>query len=221
LDVGRMSKDLGITSMEFLAKYTNIVVSSATGVPAVVLKMNQDDDKNCPFVREQGCAIYEVRPYSCRLYPLDTEQGIEFGFIVTSDKCRGLLQSREWTVESWRRDQGVHDYDDMDHNLKDVMHPDQIWGAKIHDPRMRDMILMVLYDPDRFREFIFESSFLEKFKVDEDILDRIREDDVALLYFGSQWLRFALFGNKGFLKIDRDYLQKKKRQVLASKGLRP
>ncbi len=37
---------------------------------------------------------------------------------------------------------------------------------------------------------------------------------MALLYFAAQWLRFALFGKKGFLKIDRDYLEQKKRQVL-------
>jgi hypothetical protein len=41
---------------------------------------------------------------------------------------------------------------------------------------------------------------------------------VSLLYFGSQWLRFVLFGQKGFLKIDRDYLEQKKREVLSRKG---
>ena len=37
------------------------------------------------------------------------------------------------------------------------------------------------------------------------------------LYFAAQWLRFALFGKKGFLKIDKDFLEKKKHEVL-SKG---
>jgi hypothetical protein len=64
---------------------------------------------------------------------------------------------------------------------------------------------------------VFKSSFLSKFDVDEDILKKIRDDDVALLYFGSQWLRFALFGKKGFLKIDRDYLERKKKEVLTKK----
>jgi hypothetical protein len=50
--------------------------------------------------------------------------------------------------------------------------------------------------------------------VDEDIVEKIRNEDVALLYFAGQWLRFALFGKKGFLKIDRDYLDRKKREVL-------
>ena len=97
---------------------------------------------------------------------------------------------------------------------------DQLWESKIEDPRMQDMILMALYDSDRFREFVFSSSFLQKFRIDEDIIEKIREDDVALLYFGAQWLRFALFGKKGFLKIDRDYLERMKRVVLGNKELK-
>ena len=81
---------------------------------------------------------------------------------------------------------------------------------------MQDMFLMALYDPDRFREFVFKSTFLQKFRIDDDILEKIREDDLALLYFGIQWLRFVFFGQKGFLKIDRDYLEKKKKEVLGT-----
>lgn len=213
LDVARLRKTLGMSSTEFLARYTDVVVSPVSGVPAVVLKMGSDEAKRCPFVGDEGCKVYEDRPYSCRLYPLDTEQGVEFTFLVDSVRCKGLLETEELTVERWRREQGLLDYDDIDHNLKDVMNPDQLWEDKIHDPRMQDMILMTLYDLDRFREFVFGTSFLKKFHVDEDILEKIRDDDVSLLYFGSQWLRFALFGDKGFLKLDKDYLQKKTREI--------
>jgi len=214
LDVVRLRTALGISSTEFLEKYTHRLISQTTGLPAVALKMREDSTKTCPFVAEAGCTVYEARPYSCRLYPLDTEQGVEYTFIVDEGTCHGLRESQEWTVESWRREQGLHAYDDLDHNLKDVMTADQLWESKIQDPRMQDMCLMALYDPDRFREFVFKSSFFQKFHVDEDIVEKIRDDDVALLYFASQWLRFALFGKKGFLKIDREYLERKKREVL-------
>jgi Fe-S-cluster containining protein len=217
LDVIRLRKALGMTSTDFLEQYTHRVISRKSGLPAVILKMNQDETKVCPFVSNQGCKVYAARPYSCRLYPLDTEQGVEYKFIVDKERCHGLSDPHEWTVESWRKGQGLLDYDDLDHQLKDVMAADEVWEDKIADPRMQDMFLMVLYDPDRFREFVFKSSFLKKFKVDEDILDKIREDDISLLYFGSQWLRFAFFGKKGFLKIDRDYLEQKKREVLGRK----
>jgi len=208
---------LGISSTEFLGRYTVRIVSETTGIPAVVLKMDEDAGRKCPFVGPAGCMVYESRPYSCRLYPLDTEQGVEYRFIVDADTCHGLKESQEWTVESWRMHQGLHPYDDPDHNLKDVMNADQAWSAPIRDPKMQDMMYMALYDPDRFREFVFDSSFLKKFHVDEDILEQIRRDDVALLYFAAQWLRFALFGKKGFLKIDREYLDRKKSEVLAGR----
>jgi len=217
LDVIRLRRALGITSTEFLEKYAHRVVSQHSGLPAIILRMSQDEAMKCPFVTDQGCGVYESRPYSCRLYPLDTDNGIEFKFMVDTDRCHGLRETEEWTVERWRREQGLIDYDDLDHNLKDVMAADQVWEEKIADPRMQDMILMALYDVDRFREFVFNTSFFEKFKVDADIVEKIREDDVAMLYFASQWLRFALFGKKGFLKIDREYLENKKREVLGAK----
>jgi len=214
LDVVRLRTALGMSSTEFLETYTHRLISQTTGLPAVALKMSANEAKTCPFVTEKGCSVYDSRPYSCRLYPLDTEQGVEYTFIVDAGTCHGLKESQEWTVERWRQEQGLHAYDDLDHNLKDVMSADQLWESKIQDPRMQDMCLMALYDPDRFREFVFKSSFFQKFHVDDDIVEMIRDDDVALLYFAGQWLRFALFGKKGFLKIDRDYLDRKKREVL-------
>ena len=219
LDVIRLRKLLGINSTAFLETYTHRLIAQTTGMPAVALKMSEDEAKTCPFVTERGCSVYDGRPYSCRLYPLDTEDGIEFKAVVPPDVCHGLRESEEWTVERWRKEQGLYEYDDPDHNLKDVMNPDRTWDSKIADPRMQDMILMALYDPDRFREFVFKSSFLRKFTVDDDILENIRKDDVALLYFAGQWLRFALFGKKGFLKIDREYLEEKRKQVLGNKRL--
>ncbi len=214
LDVISMRTALGISSTEFLEKYTIRLVAENTGVPAVVLKMSDDEAKSCPFVTTSGCAIYDSRPYSCRLYPLDTDEGVEYRFIVESSTCHGLCESHPVTVEQWRRDQGLYAYDDMDHELKDVMSAEQIWEAPIRDPKMQDMIHMALYDPDRFREFVFKSSFLDKFHVDEEILKKIRNNDTALLYFAAQWLRFALFGKKGFLKIDPEYLERKKQEVM-------
>ena len=41
---------------------------------------------------------------------------------------------------------------------------------------------------------VFESSFLEKFEVDHARQENMRRDDVELLKFGFDWLRFSLFG---------------------------
>jgi hypothetical protein len=218
LDVSRLRSKLGISSTEFLKKYTVRLASQITGVPAVALKMNEDEGKKCHFVTEEGCSVYDSRPYSCRMYPLDTEDGIEYTFIVSPDTCHGLREPKKLTVEEWRRDQDLYPYDNIDHELKDVMAAEEVWENKIKDPRMQDMMYMALYDPDRFREFVFNSTFLTKFDVDPEIVEKIKEDDVSLLYFAAQWLRFALFGRRGVLKFDKDFLDKKKKEVFSNKG---
>jgi len=55
---------------------------------------------------------------------------------------------------------------------------------------------MVCYDIDKFKSFVFESTFLKRFKVDKKEIEEMRQDDGALLKFGFKWLRFSLFGEK-------------------------
>ena len=62
-DVLRLRKALGISSYEFLEKYTLIIPKKNRLIPLVVLKMN-DEDKKCPFVIEEGCRVYQERPWA-------------------------------------------------------------------------------------------------------------------------------------------------------------
>ena len=50
------------------------------------------------------------------------------------------------------------------------------------------------YDLDRFRTFVFQSTLLERFEVDDDLIHEMQTSDEALLRFGFWWVRFALFG---------------------------
>jgi hypothetical protein len=52
------------------------------------------------------------------------------------------------------------------------------------------------YDLDKFREFVFGSSLLQRFEVDEDFVEEMRYDDEGLLRFAFLWLRFSLFGER-------------------------
>ena len=58
------------------------------------------------------------------------------------------------------------------------------------------MFFMVSYNIDKFRSFVFESSFLERFEVDAETLEKLKSDDVALLKFGVGWLKNILFKQK-------------------------
>jgi hypothetical protein len=56
------------------------------------------------------------------------------------------------------------------------------------------MFYTACYDLDRFRTFVFESTLLQRFEVDEELVEEMRDDDEALLRFAFLWLRYALFG---------------------------
>lgn len=58
------------------------------------------------------------------------------------------------------------------------------------------MFFMASYNLDRFREFVFKSKFFELFDVETDIKERLASDDVSLMKYAFDWLRFSLFGDK-------------------------
>ena len=74
------------------------------------------------------------------------------------------------------------------------------------------MFFMACYNLDRFREFVFGSSFLNKFQVEPEVVEAIRHDDEALLRFAYRWLRFAMFHERT-LGIEPSYESAKKRAL--------
>ena len=53
--------------------------------------------------------------------------------------------------------------------------------------------------------YSFESSFLKRYAVDDALLEEIRNDEIALLHFGLNWLKWLLFKEGDFqLKTDTD-----------------
>jgi hypothetical protein len=55
---------------------------------------------------------------------------------------------------------------------------------------------MVSYNIDKFREFVFESSFLQRYPVEAELQEKIRSDETALLEFGLSWMKSVLFRQK-------------------------
>jgi hypothetical protein len=70
-------------------------------------------------------------------------------------------------------------------------------------PERLEMFFTASYDLDKFRDFVFESTLLERFDVDEDFVEEMRHSDEALLRFSFLWLQFSLFGEKT-MRIDPD-----------------
>ncbi|MGC8684516.1 MAG: YkgJ family cysteine cluster protein, partial [bacterium] len=76
------------------------------------------------------------------------------------------------------------------------------------DKSVIDMFYMTCYNIDKFRQFVFESKFLELFEVDPVTVERIKTDDQELLKFGFKWLKFGLLGERT-LVLKKDAAQKK------------
>lgn len=199
-DILRLKNRLEISSEEFLEKYTLLPFTKEQRLPVVLLRMNDDEGKTCPFVREAGCSVYEDRPWACRMYPVgaaspkdEEQQGPAFYFLVKDEVCKGFEQARTWTVREWMKNQGVDEYDELGELFKEITLHDYFQKGGVLDPKRMEMYHTVCCDLDRFRRFVFKSSFLEKFEVDEATVEKMRDDDIELLKFGFRWLKFCLF----------------------------
>ncbi len=184
-DVLRMKNKLGIESGEFLERYTTIQDNG--GFPAVLIKMNENDNLKCPFLTPGGCRVYDVRSWSCRVAPVDmTEDG--YSFIFDSSFCHGLKEDKEWTLDEWMQNQGLGIYDEKESSFKNIPVHFRLTGMKNLDKLIKDVVFMACYDLDKFRKFIFQTSFLNFFWINPEEIEKIRQDDEALLQYAFRWL---------------------------------
>ena len=202
LDVLGLARRLGTTTTEFLSSHTLTPFTKDLKLPLVVLKMRDDDKKTCPFVGPDGCTVYEDRPWACRMYPLamalpPARAGVEprpIYFLFEDEFCHGHGTGQAWTPVRWRADQAVTERDEIEQGFRKVVsHPWFIGGRRL-DQRRIGMFYTACYDLDNFRRFVFESTFLKRFEIADDLAQRLRRDDHELLRFAFRWLRFALFG---------------------------
>lgn len=201
-DIIRLKNRLGISSMEFLAKYTLTPIDKNQLYPVVMMRLNDEAGKSCYFVSEKGCTVYEDRPWSCRMYPVGLaspkieNENIDkqFYFLMKEDVCKGFAEGKEWSVEEWMADQGVTKYDEFGELFKEITLHNYFQRGMTLNPAKMEMFHMVSYNLDKFRTFLFGSTFFERFQIPEGVQKKLEEDDESLLKFGFDWLKFSLFG---------------------------
>ncbi len=204
-DVIQLKHRLDLPSEDFLAIYTEPHLLEKTDIPVISLKLLDDEQQSCPFVRDgEGCIIYKDRPTSCRYYPLgsatlqhreDKEQDEEgFFFFVQEPHCLGFEETKEWSVAEWREDQGVDTRDAVNAEWIDLVVRKRSFPVNIKfTEQAKQMFFLVSYNIDKFRQFVFESTFLQRYPTDADTLAKIRDDEIELLKFGIKWLKSILF----------------------------
>ena len=230
-DILELTKRLDMPAHEFLHKFTEPTYLEKTDMPGVQLKLRQEDNK-CPFVTPEGCTVYSDRPTACRYYPVgmaDFHEGgtrdadgnesaseeEKFFFIVKEEHCKGFEEDKVWTIEEWRADQGVDVRDEMNMEWLRLVMRRKSFGhqASLSDQAKR-MFFMASTDLASFRRFIFESSFLDTYEIDEETTEKIRTDDVELMHFSFVYLAATLFGAQ-VLKIREEKVQAKMKEIEA------
>jgi Fe-S-cluster containining protein len=193
-------------SDRFLETHADIVMREGNFFPEVLLRMADNEAKTCPFLTDQGCSVYPDRPDSCRTFPV--EHGLLFkgqastpesvSFFRPPDFCLGRHENQTWTLASWADDQEAVVFNRMTARwatLKALFARDP-WGpAGINGPKGK-MAFMAAYNIDRFREFVFQSSFLKRYRLKKARVKRLRASDRELLLFGFEWIGYFVWGIK-------------------------
>ena len=202
-DILCLKNYLGITSGEFLERYTTQHTGPETGLPVIALKPDDALKLKCPFVTKSGCSVYHARPSSCRMYPLaraisfsrETGEITEHFALLKESHCHGFEQEKTQTVRRWIEDQKIAGCNEMNDVLMEII------SLKIHtrpgplDIKSSHFFHIALYDLDRFRSHILDKGLLDKFHLDTEALEVIKNDDVELLKLGLRWIKQVLFSD--------------------------
>lgn len=202
-DILRIKTHLGLSSEKFLAQYTRSHIGQESGLPVITLKTDPASGFPCPFVRSEGCLVYENRPASCRLYPLaralsrsrETGQQTEQYFLLKEPHCRGFENGPTWTVRQWLDNQAVTPYNAMNDLMIDIIRLKNLFRPGPLDPKSAQLFYLACYDLDAFKSHVFSKGILGDETPGADVLDWAQEDETALLKLGLNWIKKTLFGD--------------------------
>lgn len=188
-DVLRMKNFLGISSGEFLEKYTLAVPVHPSGFSIVQIKMSKEDNLKCPLITPRGCGVYPERPWSCRIAPVEMLSGEKYSFVFESSHCHGLNETKTQTVKEWIRDQGLEIYKEMEQGFSEIPEHLKLTVNRDIDKKIITLSFMACYDLDNFRSFLLDNPSLhEKMNLTEELAERIKQDDIQLMRFGFKLL---------------------------------
>ena len=202
-DILRLKRRLGITSTEFLERYTLPYEMEKDGIAGVKLRPVEGATA-CRFMVPEGCSVYEDRPTACRYYPVallsmrrqDEATDRDSYALVKEPHCLGHDEPREITIGDYRREQGLPEYDELARGWRQLILKKKSSGPTIGKPSKRSLQLffMACYDVDRFREFVASDGFDELFDLPAEEMRKVLADDADLMLFAFRFLRQTLFG---------------------------
>lgn len=191
-DIIKLKKRLKMTSSEFLEKYTAMPSSSEFPFPALMLRT---ENEQCLMIDGDDCSVYDSRPLACRLYPLAILPGRSEFHLMTDDFCEGHLSKVTTNVGQWNAQNKTSEYIESYKRFFRII-SDNRFEERAIEPVKLEMFYMASYDIDRFREFVFDSIFLQRIHLHEDDILEYRTNDEKLLQFAMHWIETELLGIK-------------------------
>jgi uncharacterized protein len=197
-DILRLRQFLGITSGEFLERYTRRQTEPRSNLPLIFLDPFRTDEPACPFLGDAGCTVYSQRPAACRLFPITmgsqlTPEGVvDHYFCRELDYCQGFDSDVQWTVASWQADQGFAEYDRSRRAWLELMLKQGSLGPV--DGRVQELFATIAYDLDKFRQLLAEPASLSMCPAGGEIVEYsdTATSDADLLDFGYRLLESLL-----------------------------
>jgi hypothetical protein len=204
-DIVRLKNRLGLSSTEFLRDYTLPYEMEKDGIAGVKLR-SVEGGTACRFMTPDGCSVYLDRPTACRYYPVALLSMRKQGeaadstayALVKEAHCLGHQEPRTLTIDQYREEQGLPEYDALAHGWRQLILKKKSSGPTVGKPSRRslELFFMTCYDLDRFRSFVASDGFTSVYDVPAAELKAILEDDVMLMLFGFRFLRQVLFGEE-------------------------
>ncbi len=220
-DILRLKKRLNISADEFLPKYTFPFEIDAHGLPGVKLAPVEGGSA-CQFMTDEGCSVYEDRPTSCRYYPLGLLSMRKKGAsvdeqsyaLVVEDHCKGHLEERSLTVDEYREEQGLKEYDDHTRGWRQLILKKKSAGPAIGKPSQLSLQLffMASYHIDQFQKFVTSEQFLANYDLDPGQLEKLKTDQLGVIDFGVRFLKQVLFGEET-VPVQADAARKREEHI--------
>lgn len=216
-DILRLSRRLGISTTEFLQQYTFPYELEPNGIAGVKFKPIENGSA-CQFMRPEGCDVYSDRPTACRYYPvalLSMRRSDEYTdrnayALVQEPHCLGHKEPRSLTIDEYRTEQGLDEYDEVARGWRQLVLKKKSSGPTVGTPSKRSLQLWFLacYDLDRFRAFVASEPFSETYDIPDEELKQILVDDKELMLFAFRFLRQTMFG-EDTIKMKPDAFDKR------------
>jgi uncharacterized protein len=196
-DILCLRRFLGMSSSDFLDRYTEANTGPGTGLPVVSLRFSDSKDLTCPFVTNAGCRAYPARPASCRTYPLargvsrnrETGRLSEHWALIREPHCLGFINGQRQAVDKWVDDQQIATHNHMNDQMLELISQKNRFRPGPLRPSEYKMVYRALYDLDAFCNDPFYRNSALATTAGTQTRDRTGTGDRDLLLVAMDWVR--------------------------------